>query len=107
MPSMKQRVTSRRRPDESADGEVFHQPAARDLAHFGGISLPDWLGAADRRCRVVAARVDEQGHTHIRYAQTKNGLLVVGGEFGFPAPTMVRWNGTNWLGFGGGMSGGG
>ena len=24
-----------------------------------GTSLPDWLGAADRRCRVVAARVDE------------------------------------------------
>ena len=24
--------------------------------------------------------MDEQGHTHIRYAQTKNGLAVVGGE---------------------------
>ncbi|HZH15406.1 MAG TPA: M4 family metallopeptidase [Archangium sp.] len=29
---------------------------------------------------VKSARVDEQGHTHIRYAQTKNGLPVVGGE---------------------------
>jgi Zn-dependent metalloprotease len=29
---------------------------------------------------VKSTRVDEQGHTHIRYAQTKNGLPVVGGE---------------------------
>ena len=36
------------------------------------------LQAAD--LLVKSARVDEQGHTHIRYAQTKNGLQVVGGE---------------------------
>ncbi|HEX8441531.1 M4 family metallopeptidase [Archangium sp.] len=29
---------------------------------------------------VRSSRVDEQGHTHIRYAQTKNGLPVVGHE---------------------------
>jgi len=29
---------------------------------------------------VKSTRVDEQGHTHIRYAQTKNGLPVVGHE---------------------------
>jgi Zn-dependent metalloprotease len=29
---------------------------------------------------VLRSRVDEQGHTHIRYAQTKNGLPVVGDE---------------------------
>ncbi len=36
------------------------------------------LQAAD--LLVKSARVDELGHTHIRYAQTKNGLPVVGGE---------------------------
>ena len=30
---------------------------------------------------VTSTRTDEQGNTHIRYGQTKNGLRVVGGEF--------------------------
>jgi Zn-dependent metalloprotease len=46
---------------------------------------------------VLRSRVDEQGHTHVRYAQTKNGLPVVGQELVVhvdPAGRIYAVNGT-------------
>ncbi|PTL81461.1 M4 family metallopeptidase [Vitiosangium sp. GDMCC 1.1324] len=71
------------RGDFGSTGQSVRGLAARDVSAQMGDSLgriaPIFrLNAADLVVR--SSRVDEQGQTHVRYAQTKNGLPVVGEE---------------------------
>jgi Zn-dependent metalloprotease len=71
------------RGEFGSTGQSLRGLAARDVKAQMGDALnriaPIFrLQAADLMVR--SARVDEQGHTHVRYAQTKNGLPVVGEE---------------------------
>ncbi|QRN98801.1 M4 family metallopeptidase [Archangium violaceum] len=69
--------------DFGTTGQSLRGLAARDVSAQMGDALtriaPIFrLQAADLVVR--STRLDEQGHTHVRYAQTKNGLRVVGDE---------------------------
>ncbi|WPB78635.1 M4 family metallopeptidase [Archangium violaceum] len=71
------------RGDFGSAGQSLRGLAARDASARVGDALhriaPIFrLQAADLVVRRIS--VDEQGHSHIRYAQTQNGLEVVGGE---------------------------
>ncbi|MCY1078855.1 M4 family metallopeptidase [Archangium lansingense] len=62
-----------------ADGVPFMLNGSLDNASgLQGIAAAFRLNAGDLVMK--STRADELGHTHIRYAQTKNGLPVIGGD---------------------------